>query len=218
LPGNEITMGDPMPHGTVSQRRKILRTAADLATVEGLDGLSIGGLAAKLHMSKSGLYAYFKSKEDLQLATVELVAEIRDEVINRPAMQEATPLAQLCALCENYYAYLSLFPGGCFFASIAAEFDARPGPVRDILIAGQERWLQLLSDLVAKAQQDGSLANLEEPRQLAFELNSYMHLGNDAFVLSGDETFIKMGRRAIARLLGLPAISQQEARLSASVR
>jgi AcrR family transcriptional regulator len=201
-----------------SQRQKILRTAADLATVEGLDGLSIGGLAGRLRMSKSGLYAYFKSKEELQMATVRLVLDIQEETINRPAMRADTPLERLCALCEGYFSYLTLFPGGCFMASLASEFKARPGLLRDALISYQEGWLRLISDQVAEAQNDGSLSNRDKPEQIAFELNSYLHLANDAFALSQDKEFIRMGRRAIARLLGLPAASEQAERLQAPVR
>ncbi|MEF2162646.1 helix-turn-helix domain-containing protein, partial [Pseudomonas aeruginosa] len=102
----------------------ILHTAARLATVEGLDGLTIGRLAAETGMSKSGLFAHFGSKEELQLATIDTAEEIYEEDVLRPALQEEGR-ARLEALCERFLSHVDrkVFPGGCFFASAAAELD-----------------------------------------------------------------------------------------------
>src|SRR5437764_8761184 len=112
-------------------RNAILREAAQLATVEGLAGLSIARLAEAVGMSKSGLFAHFGSKEDLQLATIETASAIFDAEVIAPADQKTTPLEKIEMLCEQFLSHVErrVFPGGCFFASAAAEFDTHPGAV-----------------------------------------------------------------------------------------
>src|SRR3954447_20025206 len=104
-------------------RQKILRAAANLATIEGLEGLSIGRLAAHIGMSKSGLYAHFGSKEELQLAAIETASEIFSADVVAPAEQASTPLAKIETLCEQFLSHVErrVFPGGCFFASAAPQ-------------------------------------------------------------------------------------------------
>src|SRR5688572_2457965 len=166
-------------------RRTILDAAARLATVEGLEGLSIGRLAEHIGMSKSGLYAHFGSKEELQLATVETAAQIfRDDVI-RPTDSVETPLARLEALCESFLSHLErrVFPGGCFFVSAAAELDTHAGPVKEQVAAFLANWLGTLEGLAASAQHDGDLDASEDPAQLAFEFDAYLLMANMAFLL-----------------------------------
>jgi AcrR family transcriptional regulator len=180
-------------------RRMILDTAARLATVEGLEGLSIGRLAEHIGMSKSGLYAHFGSKEELQLATVATAAEIfRDDVI-RPTEAVETPLARLEALCEAFFSHLErrVFPGGCFFVSAAAEFDTHPGPVKEEVASFLRGWLGTLEDLAARAQQEGALNGTEDPAQLAFELDAFLLMANAAFLLYNDPVTIERARAAI---------------------
>jgi AcrR family transcriptional regulator len=109
-------------------RSAILRTAASLATVDGLEGLSIGHLAAATGMSKSGLYAHFGSKEELQLATVDEAERILTEEVVQPALAARPGLAQLAAACEAFFSYVErrVFPGGCFFAATALEMGGSP--------------------------------------------------------------------------------------------
>jgi len=116
-------------------RATILDAATKLATVEGLDGLSIGRLADHIDMSKSGLYAHFGSKEELQLAAIDTATQIFTDNVIRPAREADTALGRLEALCENFFRYLErpVFPGGCFFASATAELDTHPGPVKERL-------------------------------------------------------------------------------------
>jgi AcrR family transcriptional regulator len=184
-------------------RRTILDAAARLATVEGLEGLSIGRLAEHIGMSKSGLYAHFGSKEELQLATVETAAKIfRDDVINPTETVEA-PLARLEALCEAFLSHLErrVFPGGCFFVSAAAEFDTHPGPVKEEVALFLRGWLGTLEDLAAGAQRDGDLDRAEDPAQLAFELDAYLLMANMAYLLHNDPHTLDRARTAIqARL------------------
>ena len=115
----------------------ILDEAARLATVEGIEGLSLARLADAVGMSKSGLFAHFKSKEELQLATVEAASSVFAEQVTEPAALASSGLDRLRLLTDGYLSYLEAetFPGGCFFASTLAEMDTQPGPVRDRLVA-----------------------------------------------------------------------------------
>jgi AcrR family transcriptional regulator len=180
-------------------RKTILRAAASLATVDGLEGISIGNLAAHIGMSKSGLYAHFGSKEELQLATVKTAEEIFTTEVVAPTDGIEDPLERLRALCDYFLSYLErrVFPGGCFFASVEAEFDTHPGPVRDEIVRVQRGWLDLLEQLVSDAQAAGGLRRDDDPGQLAFELNAYLLMGNTGFVLNDDLDYLGRARTAI---------------------
>jgi len=184
-------------------RAAILREAAQLATVEGLDGLSIARLAEAVGMSKSGLFAHFGSKEELQLATVATASELFDEIVIDPALAAPTGIERLRALCENYLRHVerSVYPGGCFFASAAAELDTRMGPVRDLAIEVVGGWLEQQRKAVRDAQAEGAIDPSEDPDQLAFELEAYLMAANQMFVIGRDPAPIEQGRRAIARRL-----------------
>ena len=138
-------------------RQTILEAAVDIASVAGLEGLTIGQLATKLSMSKSGLFAHFGSKEELQLATVEAARSVFIREVIQPTFAAERGLARLWQLCDAWFSYVSskVFRGGCFFAAAAAEFDSRPGPVRDRIAAIMKEWLSILARLVADAQADG---------------------------------------------------------------
>jgi AcrR family transcriptional regulator len=181
------------------RRRAILDAAARLATVEGLEGLSIGRLAEHMGMSKSGLYAHFGSKEELQLAILDTAGEIFQAEVVAPAQTAATPRAALEALCESFLSHVErlVFPGGCFFASITAEFDTHPGAVRERIVESQAGWIGSLVQLVRQAQEAGELSPDEDAEQLAFELNSYLSMGNTGFVLLEDEAQLDRARAAI---------------------
>jgi len=184
-------------------RRAILDAAAKLATIEGLEGLSIGRLADHIGMSKSGLYAHFGSKEELQLAAIETADAIFDAEVVTPAEQAATPLEQLQVLCESFLSHVErgVFPGGCFFASAAAEFDTHPGPVRERIAEFQHGWTDRMVRLIREAQAAGELRAEEDPDQLAFELNGYLLMANMAFLLYNSPQPIDRARRAIATQL-----------------
>jgi AcrR family transcriptional regulator len=185
-------------------RQTILDAAAKLATVEGLQGLSIGRLAEHIGMSKSGLYAHFGSKEELQLATVATAGEIfRDDVI-RPSEGIDAPLERLEALCDAFLSHLErrVFPGGCFFVSAAAEFDTQPGPVKEQVTAFLDEWLGTLEALVAHARTEGVIDAGEDSAQLVFELDSYLLMANMSFLLSNDQLPLDRARTAFrARLV-----------------
>ena len=184
-------------------RAAILRAAAELATIEGLEGLSIGRLAEHVGMSKSGLFAHFGSKEELQLATIDTASQIFEEDVVRPALQAPTALGRVEALCSEFLRHVEsgVFPGGCFFASVAAEMDTRPGPVRDAAAEIVGGWLGLIEQSVAQAQLEGAIDPGEEPAQLAFELNALLLLGNASFVISRDPVAVERARRGIRRRL-----------------
>jgi AcrR family transcriptional regulator len=188
----------PLRKGARS-RLAILRAAADLATVEGLEGLSIGSLATHIGMSKSGLYAHFQSKEDLQLATVETAKQIFDADVVEPTQTVGDPLEQIRALSDAFLAHVRrrVFPGGCFFISTSAEFDTRPGPVKDRLLDFQSEWSERLERLVTDAQERGSLRPQERASQLVFELTSFLLMGNTAFVMNDDPAYLDRARAAV---------------------
>jgi AcrR family transcriptional regulator len=184
-------------------RAAILDAATQLATVEGLDGLSIGRLADHIGMSKSGLYAHFGSKEELQLAAIETATEIFADAVIRPAREHEFAFDRLEALCENFFRYLEkpVFPGGCFFASATAELDTHPGPVRERLVESLDGWLKLIERRIREAQEAGEIDPAEDPALLAFELDAFMKMGNSLRVLHGDRTGLEQARAAVhARL------------------
>jgi AcrR family transcriptional regulator len=184
-------------------RRAILDVAARLATVEGLDGISLGRLAQDMGMSKSGLFAHFGSKEELQLATIAAAEDVfRAEVLD-PALAAPEGLPRLRELCERFLGHVErgVFPGGCFFASAASELDTRPGPLRDRVAEVYNGWMELLEGSVVRAQQLGQLDASLDPEQLTFEVNAMLAEANALFLLRADPRAFEMARRAIrARL------------------
>ena len=186
-------------------RSAIVRAAASLATVDGLEGLSIGNLAAAIGMSKSGLYAHFGSKQELQLATVEAADQIFQEVVVQPALSAPPGLAQLVAVCEAYFDYLQrgTFPGGCFFAAAALEMGTRPGPVKERVAAWESEFAALVRGLVVTALEQQELPAHEDPDRLAFELHGIMLAADTHFVLHDDPTVTTLARQIVRQRLGL---------------
>jgi AcrR family transcriptional regulator len=186
-------------------RRAILRAAASLATVEGLEGLSIGHLAAAIGISKSGLYAHFGSKEELQLATVGEAERILTEEVIQPALAARPGLGQLAAACEAFFSYVQrrVFPGGCFFAATSLEMGTRPGPVRDRLAAIQSDFTALLQTFATTALQQGELPSEENPDWLAFELHAILLGADTKFVLHEDPAVLDLARHVVRRRLKL---------------
>jgi AcrR family transcriptional regulator len=194
----------------IRSREAILDEAARLATVAGLDGLSIGRLADAVGMSKSGLYAHFRSKEELQLATIQTATAVFFERIVEPARQAPDGLGRLRLLLDGFLDYVEggVYPGGCFFASVAAEMDTRPGRVRDTAIGVSVQWIELLEDAIRDAQVEDAIDAGEEPEQLAFDLNAYLLLANAQYVALQRPLPIARAKKAIAARLevaGAPA-------------
>jgi len=184
-------------------REAILREAARLATVEGLDGLSIGRLADAVGMSKSGLFAHFDSKQALQLATIETAAGIFADEVTTPAGAGSSGLERLQLLTDGFLRHVEgdTFPGGCFFASVAAELDTRPGPVRDLAMSVLDHWHQQLLQAIQDAQKEGAIDPAEDAEQLTFEVHAYLLFGNAGFVIAHASEPIVRARRAIERRL-----------------
>jgi AcrR family transcriptional regulator len=181
-------------------RRTILRLAVDVASKRGLDALTIGELAKELHMSKSGLFAHFGSKEDLQIETIAAAEMMFGEAIVKPAFEESPGLARLASLLEGYivrYLEQSVFSGGCFFSAAAAEFDDRPGRVRDRIAVSMRKWNDKIEGEVRNGIEAGDLNPSIEPAQLAFELQAITHHANFSRRLMGDERAFARARYAI---------------------
>jgi AcrR family transcriptional regulator len=188
-------------------RAAILREAVSLATVDGIEGLSIGNLADALGMSKSGLYAHFGSKLELQLATVQLADEIFDEEVVQPALAAPPGVAGLVALCEAFFAHLErrTFPGGCFFAGAALEMGTRPGPVKERIVDFQLRLDGLIKRLAAAAIERGELPAEENPDLLAFELGGLLFAADNGVVVHDNLQALEVARLVVRRRLGVSA-------------
>ena len=186
-------------------RNAILREAVSLATVDGLEGLSIGNLAKALGMSKSGLYAHFGSKEELQLATVEEAARIFQAEVVDPAVTAPPGIDQLLATCDAFFDHLlrRTFPGGCFFASAALEMGTRPGPVKQRIAVFQTAFAALLHQFATTAIQQHQLSADEDPAQLTFELNGIILAADVSFVFNNDPQALDVARQVVRRRLGV---------------
>lgn len=184
-------------------RQSILEAAAQLATTAGLEGLSIGRLADHVGISKSGLYAHFRSKEELQLETIRTAGEIYTAQIVEPAMQQSPGCERLLALCDNFIDYLAsgVFPGGCFFIGAALDPARLRNPVRRLLADGQREWLELLEDCARNAQDLGELRTDATPREIAFDVEGVLACANINYVLFDDAWYLEQGRAAARRCL-----------------
>lgn len=180
-------------------RQSILDRAVDIASLEGLEGLTIGRLADELAMSKSGLFAHFGSKEELQLATITSAGERFIDEVFRPALKTERGYPRLMAICRGWLSYIkrNVFPGGCFFAAASFEFDGRPGIVRDAIAKAMADWIGAIEKAVALAQEEGDLDPEVDPKQIAFELNSLFFGANFACQLLGDKHALERASRAI---------------------
>jgi AcrR family transcriptional regulator len=187
-------------------RNAILETAAALATEEGLEPLSIGRLAEATGMSKSGLFAHFGSKEELQLATVDHAASMFVAEVIEPARSAPKGLARVWSLCDHMidYSERQVFPGGCFFACTSFEFNNRPGAVRDRIEEMIRSWLSYLEHAVEQAQDAGELDPHLTAREVAFQLDAFAQAANAQYQLFRDPEVFDEARRATqARLEGL---------------
>jgi AcrR family transcriptional regulator len=184
-------------------RRAILAKAVDLASVEGLEGLSIGGLASALGVSKSGLFAHFGSKLELQLATIDAAAELFEEAVWKPVAELDAGLPRLLGVTRSWLAYFhhDVFAGGCFFANAQHEFDSRPGPLRDRIAQQERRWTDTLVALVQAAQRRGHIRPDVDPKQLAFEFDAAGTMGNLWWQLNGEPGAFDYAGSAMRRSL-----------------
>jgi AcrR family transcriptional regulator len=156
-------------------RRAILARSVQLASAEGLEDVSIARLANDLGMSKSGLFAHFGSKEELQLSTVRAARRIFHDEAILPALEVRPGILRLRALVDAWFGYVAgdTFEGGCFLMEAAAEFDNRPGRVRDLIAETMGMWMELLVEQAREAIERGELAPSTDPEQLAWELHAF---------------------------------------------
>jgi len=185
-------------------RSLILNQAVSLASQVGLEGLSIGSLAARLNLSKSGLFAHFGSKEDLQLQTLK-EAQLRfAEAVFRPALKIPPGLPRLRALFSNWLDWLQRgdeLPGGSLMLAASAEYDDRPGAVRDLLLAGQRELRGALAKMIRLAIDEGHLKSDTDPWQLTFELIGIILATHHDQRLLGDPRALERAGRAFDRLV-----------------
>jgi AcrR family transcriptional regulator len=185
------------PRG-LKTRRAILKKAVNIASIEGLEGLTVGKLASLLRISKSGLFAHFGSKGELQSAVVEEARQVFVEKVIRPAY-EFQSLKRLRSLCEHWLGYAEgrVFPGGCFFSAASLEFDDRPGRVREQIVDSMKRWLGILEQAIRDAQSAGEIKKDVDAGDLAFEIQALAMGANWASRLFRDEGAFRFSRRAI---------------------
>lgn len=184
-------------------RLSILELAAQVASVDGLKGLSIGRLAAELGVSKSGLFAHFGSKQQLQLETVDAAARLFEQAVWEPVAASEPGLTRLIALLDSWLDYQrrAVFAGGCFFNNVQREFDARPGAVRDRICEQSQRWSSGLVALVRSAQKRGQLSADVDPAQIAFELDAVGVLAGSRYQLHDDASAFDQAAGAFQRIL-----------------
>jgi AcrR family transcriptional regulator len=189
-------------------RAAILAEAGRLATVEGIDGLSIARLADAVGISKSGLFAHFGSKEELQLATIDSAQEVLAEMVLRPSEQVAGGLDRLRAYSDNFLAYVAsgVFPGGCFFSSVAVELGSKsPSPVRDAAVAATGDFYDRLAEAAAAARDEGTIAADTDPEQLAFDVDAFLFLGNAQYAITGETEPLDRARASVEARLAAAA-------------
>ncbi len=191
------------PIQVAGSRAQTLDAAVELASVVGLEGLTIGHLAEQLEMSKSGLVGRFGSKEQLQLAALELAVEIFRDAVYEPAAAHPPGLRRLDAICDAWIEYLGQppFPGGCFLTTASVEFDARPGPVNEAIQNVMNRWLRVLEREAKAAIKNGELAQATDPKDIAFTINAVAVGANCHYQLHRDPQALKRARRAMAHVL-----------------
>lgn len=180
-------------------RHEILQAAVHIASAEGLEGLTIGGLADELRMSKSGLFAHFGSKEELQLAVVAKARDIFVQEVVDLAFKSERGLVRLLAMLDAWLDYVGrgVFRGGCFFMASAIEFDSRPGQVRDLIAELSRSWLDAIENEARYAQTIGQLDSRVDAAQLAFELHALGHEANWYYNIFQDKRAFDHARAGI---------------------
>lgn len=185
-------------------RHAILSRAARLASAEGLEAVSLQRLASDLGISKSGLFAHFGSKEELQLAIVDEASRIFTAEVLRPGLAPPRGVGRVQALCEAYLSYVEreVFPGGCFFEATMAEFDSKPGPVRDAVVERKGYWSATILRAIREAQEAGDIDAEVDAEQLEWELNCLLAGANDSHAMKAGPLVLERARRAIGHRLG----------------
>ena len=185
-------------------RAAVTEAAAERASVEGLEGLTLGALADRMEMRKSSVFSLFGSKRELQLATLDAAVEQFKREVWGPAAEEPAGLRRLLALCDAWLSYheREVMPGGCFLTTATIEYDARPGPLRDAIAETMKMWLEVLEREAKTAIEAGELPADANAADLAFELNALAAAASYGFQLWRDPEVIARARRSMRRALG----------------
>ena len=199
MPGRASTQA------ALGTRRSILRAAADLASAEGLDSVTIGRLADRLQMSKSGVVGQFGSKEKLQIETVQLVADDFRTRVWEPVRRFAPGLPRLLAACEAWVEYSADpgYAGGCLLTQATFDYDGRSGPVHDLVAERRERWREVLRSDLIEAVRVGQLPADSDVAQLVYGLEALAAGITPARLLHGDERADEVALGAMHRFLGI---------------
>lgn len=181
----------------------IVERAAVVASTEGLEGLTIGRLAADIEMSKSGVLGHFGSKQALQLSVLDLAVSAFGREVWESTSDLRSGRGRLLAICDTWISYLDrgVFGGGCLLTSTALEFDGRPGPVRDAVASALRRWYELLEAQVETAIALGELPTEAEPAAIVFQLAALAMGANQALQLFGDRAAMHTARDAMRAVL-----------------
>jgi AcrR family transcriptional regulator len=184
-------------------RSEVTQAAVERASVEGLEGLTIGRLADEARMRKSSVFSLFGSKQELQLAALEGAVEQFTAEVWGPVAGERPGLPRLLALCDRWLAYheRGAMPGGCFLTTATVEYDARPGPLRDAVARTMQRWFGVLEREVATAIEAGDLPADTNERDVAFQLNALAAAASYGFQLSRDPEVFAVARRSMRTAL-----------------
>jgi AcrR family transcriptional regulator len=184
-------------------RHAILQRAAHVASLDGLQGLTIGGLAEDMSLSKSGLFAHFRSKEALQVQTLRFTADLFVDRVIRPALKAARGEARVRALFERWLAWVraDILEGGCLFVAAASEMDDHDGPVRDELVQQQRDWLEFIGSVCRVGVAEGHFSSGLDPAQFAQDLLGVMMAYHHARRLLRDPLAERRARRALDALV-----------------
>lgn len=184
-------------------RETILARAVDLASADGLVGLTVGSLAEQLKMSKSGLFAHFGSKEELQLATVEKARLIFIEKVTQPAIGARKGMPRLWGLVDHWLALVEkrVFRGGCFFSAASFEFDSRKGVVHDRIAEIMREWIGVLKRAVSEAQAAGHVDPKVDPLRMAYEIHAIAMGAHWAYQLLDDRLAYSRARMILLEKL-----------------
>ena len=184
-------------------RREIVNQAYALAGTKGLEGVTLGILADRMGLSKSGLFAHFKSKEALQVEVLQSAIDRFVAQVVLPALTKARGLPRLRALFEHYLGWIAGTPGkgSCFFMSLTQEYDDRPGPVRDLLVQSQREWQKTVARVARTAVEEGHFARRVDVDQVAYEVVGIGMVFQQSHKLLEDTRARLRARRAFEALL-----------------
>jgi AcrR family transcriptional regulator len=214
------TAGIARPSKGEQTRAAILDKGLAIASKLGLEGLTIGSLADATGMSKSGLFAHFGSREELQLAVLEHAAQRYGEIVFMPVLKIGRGLPRLRALFERWLDWTnqSGLPGGCIMISAAAEYDDRPGQIRDAVIANQRRGSAISEKAVRLAVEEGHLRRDTDPEQIAFEMLGIILANHNHRRLLGDREARQRALTAFDQLVARHSAASAKPRLRAVKR